>query len=154
MPTIEQTVAFIRKAHEGQTDKAGKPYHLHPEAVAARLGADAPEDDRIIALLHDVIEDTETTAEDLTAMGYSDHVVKTVGMLSRPATEPRPTYMEWVRSIAMSGNLSAIRVKIADNEENSDPVRVAALPPEQQDIVNRYRQSLAILRPALAAATK
>ena len=111
-----------------------------------RLGADASEEDRHIALLHDVIEDTAHTAADLLAMGYSALFVATVALLSRPEGEGRPSYMDWVRSIADSGNRSAIRVKIADNEENSSPERVAQLPPDQQDIVRRYERSLRVLR--------
>lgn len=151
-PSFEQTLVLIRRAHEGQFDKVGKPYHLHPEAVAARLGPGVPVEDQIIALLHDVIEDTETTPEELEALGYSSHVISSVLLLSRPKNEPRLTYLEWIQTIAASGNRSAIRVKIADNEENSDPARVAALPLNQQGIVERYKRSLAILRPALAAA--
>jgi len=147
-PTLDQTRAFIRKAHAGQVDKAGKSYHLHPEAVEARLGADASEEDRHIALLHDVIEDTANTAADLLAMGYSAHIVASVALLSRPEGEGSQSYMDWIRSIAASGNRSAIRVKIADNEENLSPERVAQLPPEQRDIVRRYERSLKVLRGA------
>jgi hypothetical protein len=102
--------------------------------------------------LHDVIEDTEYTADDLLAMGYPREVVKAVQLLSRPQGESRPNYMDWIRSIAASGNRLAIRVKIADNEDNCDPERVAALPPEARGIVDRYEQSLRILRPVAAQA--
>lgn len=152
-PSIEDTIAFIRMAHAGQVDKAGKPYHLHPEAVSERLGPDATDDERRVALLHDVIEDTAHTADDLLSMGFSRDVVAAVQALSRPEGENRPTYLDWIRNIAASGNRMVIRVKIADNEENSSPERVAVLPVEERDIVNRYRRSLAILRPALAQLT-
>jgi len=114
-----------------------------------RLPADATDDERRVALLHDVIEDTETTASDLLAMGYSKAVVDAVVLLSRPEGDSRPTYMEWVCSLAASGNKMAIRVKIADNEDNSDPMRIANLPPNERDIVRRYERSLKILRMAL-----
>jgi (p)ppGpp synthase/HD superfamily hydrolase len=145
MPTIEQTVAFIQMAHTGQKDKAGNPYWHHPVSVMRRLGDDATEAERLTALLHDVIEDTTYTADDLLAIGYPQEVVSAVQMLSRPQGL---TYMEWIRSLAASGNHIAIRVKIADNEDNSDPARIAALPPEGRDIVNRYQRSLRILRAA------
>jgi hypothetical protein len=75
-----------------------------------------------------------------------------VQLLSRPQGESRPDYLDWIRSIAASGNRLAIRVKIADNEDNCDPVRVAALPPDEQNIVGRYERSLQILRSVAAQA--
>lgn len=149
MPSINETIAFIRRAHANQVDKGGSPYWLHPVSVMKRLPADATDDERRVALLHDVIEDTETTASDLLAMGYSKAVVDAVVLLSRPEGDSRPTYMEWVCSLAASGNKMAIRVKIADNEDNSDPMRIANLPPNERDIVRRYERSLKILRMAL-----
>jgi len=143
LPTIDETIAFIQKAHAGQTDKGGHDYWRHPVSVMNRLPNDATESERHAALLHDVLEDTEFTAEDLQALGYTDDVIRTVELLSRP---PGLTYMEWIRSLAVSGNRAAIRIKIADNEDNSDPARIATLPPEQQDIVIRYERSLRILR--------
>jgi (p)ppGpp synthase/HD superfamily hydrolase len=156
MPTVEETLAFVQKAHNEycrahpgvpQVDKGGHPYWKHPYAVMVRLGPDADENDKLVALLHDVLEDTLFTADDLLAMGYSSFVVECVQALSRPEGV---TYMNWIRSIAESGNLTVIRVKVADNEENSDPARIAQLPEEQQGIAGRYHRSLAILRPALA----
>jgi (p)ppGpp synthase/HD superfamily hydrolase len=149
MPTIDETIEFIKSAHAGQSDKAGNPYWMHPVSVMRRLGEDACEDAKIAALLHDVLEDTEYTADDLLVMGYSPEVVEAVRLLSRP--KGGLTYMNWIRTIAASGNKIAIRVKIADNEDNSDPARIAALPPEGRDIVHRYERSLQILRPAARA---
>lgn len=54
-------------AHQGQTDKAGMPYHLHPERVAARCATDA---ERIVALLHDTIEDTDVSPDYLLSRGF------------------------------------------------------------------------------------
>lgn len=146
MPSIEDTIAFIQKAHEGQVDKSGVPYWKHPLSVMRRLPAEASDDERHAALLHDVLEDTAYTAEDLRASGYNEAVIATVLLLSRP---PGLTYVEWIRTIAASGNTAAIRIKIADNEDNSDPARIASLPLNEQGIVRRYERSLAILRAAL-----
>jgi (p)ppGpp synthase/HD superfamily hydrolase len=151
LPTINETIAFVQKAHAGQTDKSGAPYWHHPVAVmeiVQGMHPDATEDELHAALLHDVIEDTEYTAADLIVMGYSERTVDLVVGLSRP-TGPRPTYLEWIRSISASGDHDLIRIKLADNIHNSHPERIAQLPPEQRDIVNRYRRSMAILRAAL-----
>lgn len=147
MPTIEDTIEFIRAAHAGQTDKGGQPYWQHPVAVMRRLGPSASETEKLTALLHDVIEDTHTSADDLRRLGFAEEVIAAVGLLTRPKAI---AYLDWIRSIAASGNELAIRVKIADNEENSDPVRVAAMPPGERGLVTRYERSLHILRGALA----
>lgn len=150
-PTIEDTIAFIKIAHADQFDKGGNPYCRHPVSVMNRLGADATNEEKLVALLHDVLEDTEYTAEDLLVRGYSYEVVEAVKILTRPEGDNRPTYIEWVRSLAATGNMLAIRVKIADNEDNSDPSRVHYLPQKDQDITKRYKRSLEILRPIVAA---
>jgi hypothetical protein len=74
----EKTIEFIKRAHAGQVDKAGQPYHLHPMAVAELLPPDSDEDEYLAALLHDVLEDTEITETDLCDLGYSE---KTIGIV-------------------------------------------------------------------------
>ena len=146
---IDETIAFIKAAHAGQTDKAGAPYYLHPVAVAGLLPPEADEDEALAALLHDVLEDTAVTEDDLRESGYSEKTIGIVRLLTRP---PGMTYMDWIRSIAASGNLGAIRVKLADNRHNSDPARIAQLPPEQRSIARRYVRSMRILKAALDRA--
>lgn len=149
MPTIQDTFDFIKRVHGGQVDKSGHPFWWHPLSVMFRLGPNATETERHAALLHDVIEDTPTTAQDLRNLGYPQEVVDAVQLVSRPSGPDRPTYDSWIRSIAESKNVVAIRVKIADSEDNADPERVACLPPEDRDIAERYRASLPILQQAL-----
>lgn len=145
-PSLTDTLSLIKQLHDGQVDAGGKPYYLHPVSVMTRLPADATEAMKHVALLHDVIEDTAMTSYGLLSLGYSEEIVAAVRRLSRPVGK---TYMDWIRELAASKDVVAITVKIADNEDNSDPARIAQLPPEKQDIVNRYRRSLSILRPAL-----
>lgn len=147
-PTIAQTLVFIEEVHAGQFDLGGKPFWLHPVSVMNRLGPYATHHEKLAALLHDVLEDTPWTAEQLLERGYPTAVVDAVKLLTRPEGKGRPTYIDWIRLLARSRNRIAIRVKIADNEDNSDPERVARLPPEQRDIVKRYELSLKILRAA------
>ncbi len=149
MITIDETLAFIKSAHAGQTDKAGAPYWHHPVAVMERLTAPS-DDERHAALLHDVVEDTAVTLDDLRRRGYGEEVVAIVALLTRDPSSG-VAYLDWIRSIAAAGNAAAIRVKIADNEHNSDPARLAQLPPEKRGIKSRYERSLKILR---AAATE
>lgn len=145
MPTIDETIEFIKRAHAGQMTRGGDPYWTHPVAVMGLLPEDASDDERHAALLHDVIEDTATTYDDLRNAGYSDVTIEIVRLVTRKHDAPRPSYKEWIRSIAVSGNHGAIRVKLADNQHNSDPERIAKLQPEERDIVKRYKRSMEIL---------
>lgn len=149
MPIIEETIAFIRKAHAGQLTKIGEPYWTHPVAVMDLLPPEATEDERLAALLHDVIEDTRTTADDLRRMGYSERTIALVESLTRPEGSNRPSYMDWINGIAASGDRGLMRIKLADNEHNSDQVRVAKLTPELQQRNRRYQKSMIVLRDAL-----
>lgn len=151
-PTVEQTIEFIKKAHAGQTDRGGKPYWMHPVSVMRRLSPYVPYRTRLVALLHDVLEDTTYTAAQLLELGYPPTVISAVELLSRPTGPDSPDYLTWIRSIARSHNHAAIAVKIADNEDNMDPARMAALPSDDPALakhVAQYEQSLRILRGTL-----
>src|SRR4051812_4881954 len=87
-PTLESTIEFIKHAHAGQVDKGGTDYWRHPVSVMNRLRADASEECRMVALLHDVIEDTAYTAEYLRQMGYSAAVVNAVVRLTKTGDKP------------------------------------------------------------------
>jgi (p)ppGpp synthase/HD superfamily hydrolase len=145
-PTVADTIEFIKSAFTGKVDKIGVPYCEHPVRVMNNLGADATDDEKLVALLHDVIEDTHYTADDLLAMGYPAHVIDAVLMLSKPEGTVYENYIDW---LAATGNVLAIKTKIADNEDNLDPERVAKLPANKMHLPKRYVKSLAVLRPAL-----
>jgi (p)ppGpp synthase/HD superfamily hydrolase len=151
--SLEQTRDLMRRAHAGQVDKAGQPYHTHPERVLERLlrrFPDASESEQHAALLHDVVEDTAIRAEDLAALGYSREVIDLVTWLSRPAGL---SYLEWMARLGAEAPLGALRVKLADNADNSDPVRIAALPEHERGLSQRYAQARAILEAALGRRT-
>lgn len=149
-PDLNSTLNLVKSAFAGIKDKSGKEYYLHCVSVMNRLPNDATDDERMVALLHDIVEDTDVTLEDLRSLGYSSAVIDAVNLVTRPEGAGRKAYLDWIRDIAASGNRMAIRVKIADNEDNSDPARVDTLPEDFRSIVRRYERSLAILRPALA----
>jgi len=123
MPTTFETLVLVQRAHAGQVDRLGRPYWEHPARVAKRLGPDATETERQVALLHDVLEDTRYTAAALRAMGYTDAVVAAVEALTRREGE---TYAAFVDRAAT--NELARKVKAADLEDNLDPARAAGLP--------------------------
>lgn len=125
-------------AHCGQVDKGGSPYIVHPCTLAAQMPT---EETAAVALLHDVLEDSDVTETDLLEHGIPKSIVQTVSLLTRP---PRGTYLDYIRELR--GNPIAAIVKKADLEHNMDLTRLGH-PPTDQDISrqNRYRKALKIL---------
>jgi hypothetical protein len=111
MATIEKALQIAAKAHEGQVDKEGLPYILHPLRVMA--GVEGPEA-QIVALLHDVIEDTPVTADDLRREGFGEAIIASVLCVTHHRDEPYADYV-----VRCKGNEVAWRVKLADLEDNS-----------------------------------
>lgn len=135
MPTIDETIAFVRSAFSGVTDLSGVPFAEHCIRVMRYLPADATDDERHAALLHDVLEDLPVTTADLRDMGYSERTVWLVEQLTRLRSE---TYMDFIRRIKATGDAGLIAIKLADIADNSDPERIAALPEAERGIVRRY----------------
>ena len=148
-PDLGQSIEIMRNAHEGQLDKCGRPYYLHPLRVAMRLIHCTPEE-RHAALLHDVVEDTAITLDDLRALGYGAEVIELVDLLTRrlPAGESHRQYLE---RIVASGNAKALRVKLADVIDNMSPARSRELPPEHRGMQQRFAKDLQRIVEALGA---
>src|SRR3954452_19997742 len=106
MATIEKALQIAAKSHEGQTDKVGQPYLLHPLRV---MNSVEGEEARIVAVLHDVIEDTAITEDDLRREGFSEAVIAAVLCLTHRKGEPYAGYV-----VRCKGNDIARRVKLAD----------------------------------------
>src|SRR5690606_1081633 len=106
MATLENAIALAVKAHTGVTDRSHQPYILHPLRVM--LGVEAAED-RIVAILHDVIEDTDYTLDDMREMGFSEAIVAALDAVTRRDEE---TYEEFIERIALDP--LAVRVKLSD----------------------------------------
>lgn len=129
--TVQDAADFAIRAHAGQLDKAGLPYFLHPEAVAHAL-AEHGEYAMMAGWLHDVVEDTEWTLDDLRAYGFPEEVVSAVDSVTRREGE---AYMDMIGRAAADplGRL----VKIADTAHNSSLPRLAVLPKDQADFLRR-----------------
>ncbi len=150
MPTIEETIAFIERAHAGQTDRAGEPYYLHPIAVMHRLPAGVDDEVRLAALLHDVIEDTPYTREQLAALGYSERTLDAVEWVTQKPGDAR-SYPEKIAALIAGGNCDALQVKLADMSENADPDRLAKLDAESRaHFLRKYTAPLEALQAALS----
>ncbi len=125
-PTVDETLALVKALHAGQFDKSGADYWQHPVAVMRGIPG-ATEHEQHVALLHDVLEDTPTTAADLLAMGYNPSIVSDVAALTKPKGAG---YLEWIATISTP---AAVRVKIADIKHNLDPARLAKLSATEAD---------------------
>lgn len=110
------------EAHKDQRDKSGQPYVFHPFHLAEQM---TDETTTIVALLHDVVEDTEYTFADLEKMDFGEEAVAALKLLTHDADTP---YMEYVANL--KHNPIAIAVKLADLKHNSDMSRWS---PEQID---------------------
>lgn len=145
MKTVREVEAFVRRAHAGQVDKIGVPYIEHVLSVARGLHPFGP--DLVMAgLLHDVVEDTDWSAEALRAAGVPERVMAAVEAVTN---EPGVPYAEKIRRIV--GHPDAVLVKIADNAHNSRADR-AALMPEAQRVrrMEKYRKAREVLWAAAA----
>lgn len=120
------------RAHEGQMDKGGIPYVFHPFHLAEQL---EDEKEICVALLHDVVEDTDYTLEDLSVMGFPAVVVDAVGCLTKDKNDD---YMEYI--CKLKKNPIAKKIKLLDIEHNSDAAR---LDDEKQIIRLREKYSKA-----------
>lgn len=134
---LEQAIAVALEAHRGQKDRAGKPYILHPLRVMCRVQTDA---EKMAAVLHDVVEDSELTLEDLRARGFPEEVIEAVDCLTKREGEP---YEQLIRRAG--GNRIAKRVKLADLEDNMDVRRSGSLSEKDLERFNKYRRGWQIL---------
>ena len=117
MSTIERAIELAAAAHAGQVDKAGQPYILHPLRVMFRVSG---EHERMAAVLHDVVEDTDITLDRLHAEGFPGQVIEAVDVLTKREGETR---LDAAARAAL--NPVALAVKLADNAENMDLSRIA-----------------------------
>lgn len=138
---LEQAISIASLAHEGQLDKGREPYILHPLRVMMKL---KDNDLRIVAILHDVVEDTKVTDIDLITKGLDFELVNVVLTLTRNINE---SYDEYINSI--SKNKLAIKVKLADLEDNMDMSRIKNPTQKDYDRANKYYKAREKLMNAL-----
>lgn len=137
--TLEKAILLATQAHAGQTDKAGAPYILHPLAVMHRFAV-TDFNAQAVAVLHDVIEDTEVTANDLLEAGIPGHVVRAVSDISKRDGEDYGDYLERVKA-----NPLARRVKLEDIGHNMS--RLDNLSPRHAGyLAAKYTRALKFLR--------
>ena len=134
MNDLEKALTLAVEVHAGQLDRAGKPYILHPLRVMSQVES---ETEKIAAILHDVIEDSDKTAADLRELGFPDEVVDIVVLLSHDKSEE--SYDEYVRRLAP--HPLARRIKIADLEHNMDIRRIDEVDEKAAERLQRYHRA-------------
>ena len=139
---MAKAIAIAAAAHAEQLDKAGKPYILHPVRVMQRCAPHGVAA-QVVAVLHDVVEDTWVTLEMLRQMGFSEQVVAGVDAMTRRPGEP---YFEYVQRCSRDP-LGAL-VKLADIEDNSDPVRAFSANHDRR--MERYAKAREIVLDAVS----
>ena len=124
-------------AHKEQLDKSGMPYVFHPFHLAEQM---EDEDTTIVALLHDVVEDTEYTIDDLRTMGFSKKVCGAIAMMTHDGAIP---YLDYVAQIKL--NPIARAVKLADLRHNSDASRLDVVDDKATERIQKYQKAIALL---------
>lgn len=136
-PNTKKAIKLCFDAHKNQTDKSGLPYVFHPFHVAEQM---ADETTTIVALLHDVIEDSEYTLDDIRSMGFGDDVVEALALMTHDAGIP---YLDYVAGL--KDNPVARAVKLADLRHNSDLTRLDAVDDEALKRVKKYAAAIQLL---------
>lgn len=123
-------------AHMGQFDKAGVPYIFHPIHLAEQMDT---EEECIVALLHDAVEDTEVTFEDL-EKEFSKTIIDAIRLLTH---DKSVDYMEYVKQL--KNNPIAKKVKLADLRHNSDTARLLKITEKDIKRVEKYKKAIQLL---------
>ena len=136
-PKTKKALKLCFEAHQGQLDKGGLPYVFHPYHLAEQMEDEAT---TVVALLHDVVEDTEYTLEDLGNMGFDSEVTEALSLLTHAPDAP---YLEYVASIRE--NPIAKAVKLADLRHNSDLTRLEYVTEKDRARARTYLEAIKLL---------
>ncbi|MBQ3514894.1 MAG: GTP pyrophosphokinase [Lachnospiraceae bacterium] len=133
-PMVRKAMKIAYEAHHGQVDKAGVPYIFHPIHLAEQM------EDEIsicVALLHDVIEDTDVSEERLKEEGISLEVIDNVKLLTKSKEEEYMNYLERIKS-----SETAVKVKLADLRHNSDVSRLSNVTEKDKKRLEKYAEAI------------
>jgi len=134
---LEKAISIALSVHKGKTDKGGNPYILHPLRVMLDM---TTIEEKIVAVLHDVVEDSHTTIQNLREENYSEEILDALTLLTKNQNQ---TYNEYILEIKK--NTLATKVKLADLRDNMDKKRL--LNPNKKDIarINKYKIAYSLL---------
>lgn len=148
-PNLADTEQLVRESIGHLTDKAGRSLADHCARVVAMVPESEHDAVRHVAWLHDIIEDSLITADDLRGLGYAEGIVQAVEHCTHADPKAVP-YMDYIRLLIASGDRMAVLVKYLDNRDNAAVWRLVGLEPEVRDwLIARYAGAAPLLRAAL-----
>ena len=133
-PMVRKAMKIAYEAHHGQVDKAGVPYIYHPIHLAEQM---EDETSICVALLHDVLEDTSISEEELRQKGISSGVIDNIKLLTKGKEEGYMEYLERLKSSEI-----AVKVKIADLKHNSDVSRLLEITEKDKKRLEKYTEAI------------
>jgi len=136
---LEKAIQIAVEAHAGTKDKGGKAYILHPISVMMRVET---EEEKIVAILHDVVEDTDWTFDALRKEGFSETVIEALETVTKYSEEE--DYDDFIQR-SLKNDIGR-KVKIADLRENLDVTRIGELYPKDIERINKYKRTLQTLK--------
>lgn len=136
-PMTKKALLLCFEAHKDQRDKSGMPYVFHPFHLAEQM---EDEETTVVALLHDVIEDTDMTIDALRDMGFSERVISAIALMTHA---PEVPYMDYVAKI--KNDPIARKVKLADLRHNSDMTRLDTVTPYDIERAEKYKRAIELL---------
>lgn len=138
MEMLSKAIEMAEKALNGKTDQHGRPYIDHTLRVVSKMDT---ETEKIVAALHDVVEDGDVSLHELQDQNFSREVIDAVGMLTKRADM---TYFDYIDDVSCSE--LATKVKIAEVEDNQDVFRVKKMSFQTYNLEDRAARTLKILR--------
>lgn len=145
-PMTKKAMCMAYEVHHGQLDKNGVPYIFHPIHLAETM---TDENEVIVALLHDVVEDSDRTFDDLLKEGFSERVITALKLLTH---NPAEDYMDYISKLSTCP--IARKVKLADLRHNSDQTRMEAPDEKAHARWKKYARAIHLLETIDANAPK
>ena len=136
---LERAIEIAQEAHKGVKDKGGHDYIHHPIRVMHAMSNDQ---EKIVAILHDVVEDSDWTFDRLKEEGFEDSVIESLRCVTKYSEEE--DYQEFIKRAAT--NKIATKVKMADIEDNLDLSRLGTLTEKDLTRIEKYKKALKYLK--------
>jgi len=138
---LDRAIEIAKTAHEGQVDKGGHPYINHPLRVMNNLET---VEEKIVAVLHDAVEDSDLQIEDLRTEGFGEEILLAIAAITKLEGEKRKDYLKRVEL-----NKIALRVKIADMSDNADISRIPNPTDRDKERTRIYKKNILKLQKKL-----
>ena len=141
MIMLDKAIELARVAHKGQVDKGGHPYINHPLRV---MNTVETVEEKIVAVLHDAVEDSDLTTDDLRSEGFSEEIVCAIAAITKLEGEKRKDYLKRVMN-----NPIALKIKIADMNDNADISRIPNPTDKDRERTRIYKKTIIKLQKKL-----